>query len=171
MTPRAHNPAIRCLLAVVLAGVLFVSACTETNSTRTLVIRQEPPLLDTFTLAPTEGASTPPGSLRVFDAAITTEDGLTGNLLGMLITADFPQPANGEELEERIGTLIFQFGDDQLVVTGGTIYPLVNAEMQTGLTQVRAVTGGTGTYLGATGQVTTSRNDDGSYTHTFELVE
>jgi hypothetical protein len=33
------------------------------------------------------------------------------------------------------------------------------------------VTGGTGTYLGATGQVTTSRNDDGSYTHTFELVE
>ena len=35
MTPRAHNPAIRCLLAVVLAGVLFVSACTETNSTET----------------------------------------------------------------------------------------------------------------------------------------
>ena len=36
--------------------------------------------------------------------------------------------------------------------------------------QVRAVIGGTGTYIGARGQVTTVRNDDGSYEHSFELL-
>lgn len=164
---RPHPLVVAALVAsLVVAG----AACGDTTTSRTLVIRQGPPELDTFALTPSDGGSTSPGSLRVFDAVITTDDGLTGNLLGTLITADFPQTAKEEEMEERIGTLVFQLGNDQLVVTGATVYPLVDAEMQPGLTQVRSVTGGTGAYLGATGQVTTSRNDDGTYTHTFELI-
>ena len=43
--------------------------------------------------------------------------------------------------------------------------------MATHNAQVRAVIGGTGRFLGARGQVTTIRAEDGHYDHTFELVE
>jgi alpha-D-ribose 1-methylphosphonate 5-triphosphate synthase subunit PhnG len=43
--------------------------------------------------------------------------------------------------------------------------------MEPGVGQVRAVIGGTGDYIGATGQITTTRNDDGSYDHVVELID
>jgi hypothetical protein len=43
--------------------------------------------------------------------------------------------------------------------------------MDTGNGQIRAVIGGTGKYIGARGQVTTTRNDDQTYEHRFELLD
>jgi len=37
--------------------------------------------------------------------------------------------------------------------------------------QVRAITGGTGAYMGARGQVTTTHNADDSYTYVVELLQ
>ena len=36
--------------------------------------------------------------------------------------------------------------------------------------QTRAIVGGTGIYLGARGQITSTRNADGTYTQLIELV-
>ena len=59
---------------------------------------------------------------------------------------------------------------NSLVVAGRSVYKSKNQEIEPGVAQVRAVIGGTGLYIGAAGQVTTTRNADGSYDHVVELV-
>lgn len=170
-TFRVRSSAAR-LIPLVLLGVLaIVTACSDSSDTRTLVLRQEEPELVAYTQDPIDSPTPAEGSLWVFDAAIATESGLTGRLVGNLITTDITEIGANEAFEDRIGTLVFILGDDQLVVGGGTTYPAAEREMRADLPQVRAVLGGTGAYLGASGQVTTVRNSDGTYTHTFELVD
>lgn len=111
------------------------------------------------------------GDMLAFEAGLTAEDGTNGTLSGVLITIDLP--GDGDDLfEDRIGQLVFAFGSsDGIVVAGESIYAETTAEMNADQPQIRAVIGGTGRFIGARGQVTTSRNKDGSYEHTFELIE
>jgi hypothetical protein len=41
--------------------------------------------------------------------------------------------------------------------------------MKLGIPQKNAVVGGTGKYKGVRGEVTTTRNEDGTYTHIFDI--
>ena len=45
------------------------------------------------------------------------------------------------------------------------------SEFKKQIPQVRAVIGGTGDYMGARGQLTTTRNEDGTYEHLIELMD
>ena len=117
----------------------------------------------------TAGASH--GDMLAFQARFATEDGGAGMLNGLLITVDI---ADGELdlLEDRIGQFAFDFGTgDSILVAGQSVYPETEHEMSVDAPQVRAVIGGTGTYMGARGQITTTRNTDGSYEHMFELMD
>ncbi len=106
-----------------------------------------------------------------FEAGIPTNDGRAGVLSGILITVDIPEGA-GEVFEDRIGNLAFDFGANNVImVAGKSVYSMTKTEMKVGQPQVRAVVGGTGDYIGARGQVTTSRNADGTYAHLFELLD
>jgi hypothetical protein len=58
-----------------------------------------------------------------------------------------------------------------IVVSGASVYPEQSVEMAINNPQVRAVIGGTGDFIGARGQVTTVRNEDGSYEHSFEILD
>ena len=156
----------RAAVAAVLGGALILGACSSgDDDTRTLVIEQDAPALASF--------GGPAGSLKAlaFDARITDPDGTEGVLIGYLLTTDLPSASGDGEVEGRIGTLVYTFGTSDLIVSGGTSYPAGQAEMQAGEPQVRAVVGGTGDYLGARGEVVTVRNTDGTYTHTFTLVD
>ena len=62
-------------------------------------------------------------------------------------------------------------GNQVLVVIGETTYRGENAEITANQPQLRVVAGGTGSFLGARGQVLTTRNDDGSYRHEFTLID
>ena len=162
------RPAI--LAAGLVTPLLLFTACgsdgTAAEST-TLVVTQQAPTLVDIDLA-TEGKTV--GDLLAFTAPITAEGGITGNLIGQLVTIDLADPATGDVVEERLGNLVFDFADGTLVVAGGTEYPASEREMQAGQPQTRAVTGGTGEYIGSRGEVTTERNADGTYTHTFTLL-
>jgi hypothetical protein len=127
---------------------------------------QQPPLL-TDVKADPGGKSV--GDFLFFEAAVTDEAGNEGALIGSLLTVDLPDAA-GEEFEGRLGNLLFRFGDDTLVVAGGTEYPAEQPEMQASSPQLRAVVGGTGRYVGARGEVLTERLPDGTYRHTFTLL-
>ena len=137
----------------------------ETNTT--LVVTQQAPTLVDIDLT-SEGKTV--GDLLAFTAPITAEGGASGNLIGQLVTIDLPDPVTGDLLEDRLGNLVFDFADGTVVVAGGTEYPASEQEMQAGEPQTRAVTGGTGAYIGSRGEVTTERNDDGTYTHSFTLL-
>lgn len=110
------------------------------------------------------------GDMLAFEAKVSGENGLKGHLYGLLITVDI---ANGDDkFEDRSGQIFVDFGNgNSLVVAGRSVYAATDQEIQTGVPQVRAVIGGTGDYMGTRGQVTTVRNEDGSYDHTVELAD
>ena len=151
------------------AAAIFLSSCSK--SPEEIVLIQSQPKLTNVDLGQ-PGASH--GDLLIYKGDLKTQDGKpSGKLQGCLITVDIPE-SNGiadDADEDRFGTLIFQLNEQDNIVTGGvTNYPKQQAEMQNNLPQVRAITGGTGKYLTARGQLTTVKNTDGTYTHTFEIV-
>lgn len=152
--------------AAVAAAMLALPV--QAGETNVFMVRQEAPVLAHADLA-TEGASH--GDMLAFQAKFTTEAGTAGVLNGLLITVDI---ADGEldVLEDRIGQLAFDFGNGDSILAGGqSVYPGTDHEMSADAPQLRAITGGTGTYMGARGQITTTRNTDGSYEHMFELMD
>ena len=135
--------------------------------TRTVVLTQQPPTLHPIDLH-IEGASV--ADMVLYEATIAGDQGESGMLTGFLITADVPDAETGDVHQDRLGQLSFDLGNGtSLVVAGEAIYSGENVEMTPNAEQLRAVVGGTGDFLGARGQVATTRNDDGSYRHEFTL--
>ena len=137
---------------------------------RTLVLTQQPPTLHPVDLH-VEGASV--ADMVLYEAAIAGERGESGTLTGVLITADVPDPETGDPHQDRLGQLSFDLGGgDSLVIAGEAVYPGAEAEMAAGAAQLRAVVGGTGDFIGARGQVATTRGGDGGgYRHAFTLLD
>ena len=150
------------------AGTL--PAARAGQPTRTLVLTQQPPTLHPVDLH-IEGASV--ADMVLYEATLAGERGESGTLTGVLITADVPDPETGDPHQDRLGQLSFDLGGgDSLVVAGEAVYPGAEAEMAAGAAQLRAVVGGTGDFIGARGQVATTRDgDDGSYRHAFALLD
>ena len=142
---------------------------TNKLATQTLKVHQELPDLTHIDLDK-EGASH--GDLLAFDATVSSDNGMKGKLSGFIMTVDIPQKDH-EVFQDRIVQLVFDFGEANTIVVGGrSVYPhLDKSEMKKNEPQYRAVIGGTGTFMGARGQVITTRNDDGTYEHLIELMD
>ncbi len=171
MASRRSLSAVLAASAALLAAVIAVApgvVAGDDDRTRTYVIDQEPPTLHVAEVVAADGAH---GEILAFDASITAEDGRSGRLHGLL-TVSAVREGGAVRLEDRIGQIVFDLGDgDSLMVIGGSIYAVRGAEMEPGREQVRVVAGGTGDFIGARGEVATVRAADGSYTHTFTLLE
>lgn len=152
------------LMLVALA--MSAASANAEEGKRTLKLRQEKPVLSHLDVG-TSGPSH--GDILAFEAQISGENSLSGVMHGMLVTVDI---ADGEDtLEERSGQIYFDLGGgNSIAVAGKSVYAGDNREMSVNTPQVRAVIGGTGEYIGTSGQVTTTRNEDGSYEHIIELV-
>jgi hypothetical protein len=158
---------IAILAAVSCGPTLCASSVFAAEATEFTVHQEIPDLTDVD--VGKEGKSH--GDMLAFEATISTTDGEKGILSGILITVDLPDD-QGDVFEDRIGNLVFRFGDsDSIVVAGASVYAQDTTEMNANHPQVRAVIGGTGKYLGARGQVTTTRNEDGTYDHAFKMID
>jgi hypothetical protein len=105
-----------------------------------------------------------------FEAGFTTEGGKTGIMSGIITTVSIPEKEG--EFFDRVGNIVLDFGGiDSLVVAGNSVYAVSAGEMVVDAPQVRAITGGTGRFIGARGQITTTRRDAGHYDHKIELVD
>jgi hypothetical protein len=161
--------AIAGTIGVALGSALPQPSVDAEQHTRTVVLTQQPPTLHPIDLH-IEGASV--GDMVLYEATIAGEQGETGLLTGFLITADIPDAATGDVHQDRLGQLSFDLGNGtSLVVAGEAIYPGEDVEMTENAEQRRAVVGGTGDFMGARGEVTTTRNADGSYQHAFTLLD
>jgi hypothetical protein len=76
-------------------------------------------------------------------------------------------------LEQRTTFLSFTFSDrqDQIIALGVADYSPAAGEFEADKPRARAVLGGTGKYMGARGQLMSTRNADGSYTQVFTLLK
>jgi hypothetical protein len=112
------------------------------------------------------------GDLLAFDADVITNDNIKGKLSGYLLTIYIPEE-NHEAFQEKMVQMVFDLGEGNTIVVGGkSVYPHTDkAEIIINQPQLRAIIGGTGSFIGARGQIITTRNDDGTYQHLIELVE
>lgn len=171
LTPVAVLRAISLLLVTT-----FLVGCQgffDGKNQVSFTIEQEPPVLNFLERTP---GGSDHGNQLFFTAKLKDHQGNNGTLNGHLTTL---RPADSlislasltvDAHELRYGQLVFLFDDYQLIVNGGTHYRLDQLHMEVDRPQTRAVLGGTGAYSGIRGQVTTIHNQDGSYSHTFELL-
>ena len=166
------NTPVRFLAAL---AALALAACSSAPKTsdgaarphETLVVQQKAPI---FVDVDIKAAGKSVGDLYIFGAAVTDSKGRSGSLAGTLMVVDAVDPKTGKVWETRLGDLTFILGGEQLLVKGASVYPRANREMEVNKPQVRAVVGGTGSFVGVDGDVSTVRNADGTYTHTFRLM-
>ena len=150
--------------ALALVGLVAVPASAD----QTFSILQELPAITHVDIG-AEGSSH--GDVMAFEAEFTADDGTSGEMHGVIITVSIPIGEN-ELFLDRIAQIVVNFGNtDTLVIAGTAAYPNGQAEMAPDSPHVRAVIGGTGRFIGARGQMVTTRRDAGHYEHTFTLVD
>ena len=154
-----------------LVSTLMASCGPHSSpSTETLTIYEDAPTLTPLDLGPPGNSS---GDAYYFSAALHSTPGgpVTGEVFGSKTLVKLAAQANPNS-EKRATLLSFAFGDgqDQIIAFGAGDYPPNAAEFSAGQPVVRAILGGTGKYIGARGQLTSTRNTDGSYTQVFTLL-
>jgi len=111
------------------------------------------------------------GDFTFFNAPLSRKNKTFGFLSGTIETYDLA--LEGDSREVRLRTLIFELPKGQLIAQGVSSYatgpdfvPLdINAQV------VIAITGGTDSYMGATGEVRTTRRADGTYRQVITLLQ
>lgn len=160
-------------LTAVFAAALITACGAHSNSpsTETFTIYEDAPKMSLLDLG-APGNSL--GDVYHFSAGLHSERGgpVTGELIGSKTLVKLPTDTN-PNLERRATLMFFTFGDgkDQIIAFGAADYSPSTPEFGAGQSAVRPVLGGTGKYMGARGQVTSTRNADGSYTQVFTLLK
>ena len=166
-------PRILTGLAALFASVL-IAACgahSTNQSTETFTVYEDAPKMNLLDLG-APGKSL--GDVYHFSAPLHSERGgpVTGEVIGSKTLVKVATDAN-PNLERRATMLFFTFADgkDQIIAFGASDYSPSAPEFDADQPIVRPVLGGTGKYMGAHGQVTSTRNADGSYTQMFTLLK
>lgn len=152
---------------IVVSSIIAAASIARADGHETMVVQQAAPNLVDLDLGPKLHSH---GDALLFGADVTTDDGDTGKLQGMLVTLEFTKDGYAA-IENRIGHLQFTFEDGTILVAGMTSYTQGEQEMEEGQPQPRAIIGGTGAFMGASGEMVTQRNDDGTYTHTLTMMD
>jgi len=160
-------------LAALFASAL-ITACgahSTNSSTETFTVYEDAPKMSLLDLG-APGNSL--GDVYHFSAALHSERGgpVTGELIGSKTLVKLPTDAD-PKMERRATLMFFTFADgkDQIIAFGAADYSSSTPEFEAGKSAVRPVLGGTGKYIGARGQVTSTREADGSYTQVFTLLK
>lgn len=110
------------------------------------------------------------GTVRYFQAPIAIDNkAADGQYFTGTLTTLATDVQGNQEI--RASNLIFVLGNtqDQLVVGGISLYPAAGATLAVGAKVVRPVTGGSGKYAGATGQVISTNLGANGWTHVFKI--
>jgi hypothetical protein len=160
-------------IAALLLTSSLIAGCGQrsTNpSTETFTVYEDAPKLSLLDLG-APGNSL--GDVYHFSAQLHGKPGgpVTGEVIGSKTLVKIATDAN-PSLERRATLMFFTFADrkDQIIAFGVADYSPSAAEFDAGQPVVRAILGGTGKYIGASGELSSTRNADGSYTQAFTLV-
>jgi hypothetical protein len=158
-------------LAIFTAALFLLSCQNQTGSAwQTLTYIQDKPVLIHVNLGDSAHGH---GDGMAFEAVLKDTTGkAVGEVLGWIVTVDIVDgdSTNLIKVSDRIGTMVFDLGDEnEIIAQGGTSYHHGEQQMKLGIAQKRAIVGGTGKYKGVEGEITTIRNDDGTYTHVLDV--
>ena len=137
--------------------------------TETFTIYQDAPKMSLLDLGATGNSL---GDVYHFSAPLHSERGgsVTSEVVGSKTLVKMRTDAN-PNMERRATLMFFTFaeGKDHIIALGAADYSSSVPEFDAGQPVIRPVLGGTGEYIGARSQVTSTRNSDGSYTQVFTL--
>jgi len=160
-------------VAALLASTLM-AACglrSTNSSTETLTVYQDAPKMKLLDLGEPGNS---PGDVYHFFAPLHSSPGgpVIGEVFGSKTLVKLATDAN-PNCEQRTTLLRFTFSDrqDQIIALGVADYAPTVGEFDPSQPRARAILGGTGKYMGARGQLTSTRNADGSYTQVFTLLK
>ena len=161
----------RRLMIPTLVVIATLAACggsdTKSAETRTtIVLAQAAPTLTTVD-SPVTGNI---GGQTEFIALLTRRGEPFGTVFGTVANVATAPQGRRTTLEERLYTAVFDLPSGQISVMGASFYDPSQRELTTGRPATRAIVGGTGKYLGARGEVTTTRRADGTYSQTITLL-
>lgn len=168
MFSKFKSTILKVISVLALIGVLVITVIVtlvvkaDDSAVTVLTLKQSKPTLFTYNNSPGEV----PGRSTYFAAELTKPSGeafglLTGNESSIVLF-------QGNQEEARLRTLTFRLPEGQIVAMGNSVYPNGAVEIEPNTAITIAVTGGTGEYIGARGEVISTRNGDGTYTH--ELI-
>lgn len=162
--PRRLTPAI--VFSAAALGALALSGCTSSQTTLVLTqVSGDDVELNALDLNPSGDA----GDLTTFEAPIAKDGEPYGSLMGTMTKVGSIGAGLNTEREERMLTAVFDLPEGQISVLGVSYYMDGDLLLPAGEPVTRAIVGGTGEYVGIDGEVTTVRNEDGSYTHTLRI--
>lgn len=153
-------------ISTAVLGALVLAGCSSSQTTLVLTqVSGDDVELNALDLNPSGDA----GDLTTFEAPITKEGQPYGSLMGTMTKVGSLGAGLNTEREERMLTAVFDLPEGQISVLGVSYYEEGDLLLPAGEPVTRAIVGGTGAYVGIDGEVTTVRNEDGSYTHTLRI--
>lgn len=144
-------------------GTPAIAAETPAGSTTLVLLNDVPKSSPTPDLGP--GVAT----VSVHDAVLRSSKGKPVGTFHVVITS--VAESAGVEAEKRMRDVVFYLGDGQIVASGMGLYPKTEQYLVVSVPHRIAIVGGTGKYLGARGEVTTTRRADGTYRHVLTLLK
>ena len=152
------------LVAAAMGTALLVSAPAANAAPRTwsMVVEQDgPSLLNSIVI---DGRV-----IEVSWEAVLRDE--SGRKIGKVYGNQHDMDATpGGKTETRLRTLVFKFADGQIVAEGVAEYSLSGRLLKRGARSVIAIVGGTGAYVGATGEVLSIHLGGGTHRHKFRLM-
>jgi hypothetical protein len=161
--------ALSSFLTISLSAI-FLFACTSAPKEKketTFKIKQ---LNRELTNVDVDSNGVDKGDEMLFFGDLEDENGRRGILLGENKIIEMPDSNNHFQGQARLSKIVFRFDNDQVIVFGAVDYPKEGGEIKTALPQAKAIIGGTGKYIGASGEVKTKRLESGEYEHEFRLL-
>ncbi len=110
------------------------------------------------------------GDVRIWRFSAKSSDNQDVMMDWLMTTTGYA--AHSKELESRITLSVVSFDDkgkDTIQLQGVGLYPITGSTLKSEDTLERAVIGGTGKYMGASGAVTSTHLTDDSWQHIFHL--
>jgi hypothetical protein len=154
------------LFTIGLANPANATQLTAKKDTYKLVLFQAPPTIKTWDL----NATVPGARETIFGAKLSTNKGRAfGYLTGSIVSTEIAQTEATGEVRHR--NLTYTLPGGQILAKGNSFYPANEEQLTFNESAVIAVIGGTGKYLGARGEVATTRKADGTYRHVFTLLK
>ena len=149
-------------------GTPAIAAETPAGATTLVLTNDVPKSSTTPDLGP--GVAT----VSVHDAVLRSSRGKPVGTFHVVITSVLESAgveSAGVEAEKRMRDVVFYLGDGQIVASGMGLYPKTEPYLVVSVPHRIAIVGGTGKYLGARGEVTTTRRADGTYRHVLTLLK
>lgn len=155
-------------LSLTLAGTIAAVALTGcAPQQQTLILVQ--PLNSSKQVLLDSNPAGDPGDSTAFESVLEKDGKYFGGMLGTTTKVSAMPASIVPGSEERLLTAIFDLLDGEISVSGITHYNPTATRLDLLKPVTRAITGGTGAYVGVRGEVTTTRNEDDTFTHVLRM--